>query len=476
MVWGAVAHLGQFQLSIVLAAIHPPRSPALAKTFLLHSMLDITFIGTSFVAVALFIWYLRTEYFTVIGPVFWYFIFHLLVFVLRPIGVIYFGFDNIWTYMRRVPTDLELAQTLLVATTGLCVFVATALASGGNIKWEFRADQAVGRGVWRTFIVLSVLVAPFCLYSLYINLTGQVSGVRDVETGIYIMTNSTGYIVDAQVMLLPMAIVFLVLRRFKPFGFVPLAIYLSYVVIFVRARWQLIVGLLASYLLYCALVKRRVLLWPVLVAGPMLLLAFWLKGLDRTVFQEMVVLGDTSTVKNIGQQMTLKEKLDTQDFANFDYLSFVIAVVPAETHTYTYFTQWLQLFTEPIPRILWKNKPIGAPIQFFELMDYGNFIGLTVSIIGDGWMSLGWAGVVITMGAAGFFLGRIHRQACAKSYDPLITIMYCILTAVWFQFYRDGGISIFKFGLFAVGPVLVLQRIHRSAHEYVFAPTQRIGG
>ncbi|WP_207436492.1 hypothetical protein, partial [Sabulibacter ruber] len=65
------------------------------------------------------------------------------------------------------------------------------------------------------------------------------------------------------------------------------------------------------------------------------------------------------------------DSLAGQDLGNFDYLSFILWVVPKESGTYTWFTQYLQLFTEPIPRVLWPAKPIGPPVQYFSLHDFG---------------------------------------------------------------------------------------------------------
>ena len=105
----------------------------------------------------------------------------------------------------------------------------------------------------------------------------------------------------------------------------------------------------------------------------------------------------------------LKLKYDTVDFANYDYLTYVVAMVPERTGRYSWGVQHLQLFTEPIPRALWKGKPVGAPVPYFNLNNYGNFLGLTVTLAGDGWMSGGWFGVVITAGIVGLIVGLAHR-------------------------------------------------------------------
>jgi hypothetical protein len=129
------------------------------------------------------------------------------------------------------------------------------------------------------------------------------------------------------------------------------------------------------------------------------------------------------------------------------------------------------LFTEPIPRILWKGKPVGAPVQTINIGAYGNFIGLTVSLCGDGWMSGGWVGLVITLGIAGAVAGGAHRWFFQHQGNNLAALSYIVSLALLPQWYRDGGISIFKFLLFTVTPLLTWMLIvwllgHRGVPLY----------
>lgn len=146
---------------------------------------------------------------------------------------------------------------------------------------------------------------------------------------------------------------------------------------------------------------------------------------------------------------------DSGDFANFDFLAYVVAAVPERTQTYTYASQYLQLFTEPIPRKLWPGKPAGAPVAFFSLNNYGDFIGRTVTLVGDGWMSGGWAGVLLTMAVAGGLLGLAHRWFWQHSANNMIAIVYLVGLAMLPQWFRDGGISIAKFFFWNLSPLVL---------------------
>jgi len=422
---------------------------------------QFTYWLSAAISISLFIWYCRSKYFTIVGPVFWYFIFHMLVFVVRPLGVIYGGFGTVFDYMKFSPTDDDKAMTFIVAIVGLLVFLPCAFWGGAGDRWSFADIPQVRRRVWVQVLVGALCLSPWILYSVYISMSGQVQGER--IGGTYILTNTTGYVIDAQGMLLPFGLIIIVISRFRWWSYIPIGIYFTFVTIYERTRWQLVVGSLALYLLYCVFRARRIKKLPVVIVLPIILILFALKGLNREIYMELLLLHDTTGLNNITKGMTLRDQLDTQDFANYEYLTYIVHMVPRETHTYLYFSQWLQIFTEPIPRILWPEdlwggKPVGAPLasHFFDLNDYGNFIGLTPSLLGDGWLSLGWVGEIITVGISSYILGRLHRYACTQTSRPLFCIGYCILIALLFQFFRDGGISIFKFVMFALAPVWIL--------------------
>jgi hypothetical protein len=210
---------------------------------------------------------------------------------------------------------------------------------------------------------------------------------------------------------------------------------------------------------YCWYYRRKwIPLWSVGVAIPILVI-FNLLGHNRDILKSFLLGQEIQVVENdpgMTAGAKLKRQLDTQDYANFDYLCYVVSVVPERSGTYTFGRQYLQLFTEPIPRILWKGKPVGAPVNTgINLAAYGNFVGLTVSLAGDGWLSGGWIGLIITLSTVGSLLGWAHRRFWNNIEDPMRCLLYLVGVAMVPQWYRDGGISIAKFLLFNLAPILV---------------------
>jgi hypothetical protein len=208
---------------------------------------------------------------------------------------------------------------------------------------------------------------------------------------------------------------------------------------------------------YCWYHRRKwVPLWSILLAIPVLLL-FNAIGHNRD-FLKAVITGEDARVVDYSAGVTTRDKLrkqfDTPDFANFDFLTYIVYVVPAKTETYTFGDQYVQLFTEPIPRIIWKGKPVGSPVRTIDMFRYANFNGLTVSLAGDGWISGGWIGVFLELSLVGTLLGLAHRYFWKNTGHSVGCIVYLVALAMVPQWYRDGGISIFKFLLFSLAPVL----------------------
>jgi hypothetical protein len=365
----------------------------------------------------------------------------------------YYEFDTILNYMKINPTMPEYIKALAASIVGLVSIAIGYKIAVGDVKFKIVPMAAITPRALSAFGIFCLVATPMIIYSIVTTSRG-VSG--ELVGGVYILVGATGYIIDAQLMLLPLSLLLIVISKYRAVSFIPLIIFLSYALIFGRVRWMLVVALIAAYLMYSQFIARRFRILPVLVLAPIAAIIFTIKGLDREVFVNMIGGAGARALSETSFSDSWRSRLDTMDFANFDYLTYIVSVVPSGTGTYTYFTQWLQLFTEPIPRILWPGKPIGAPIQFFNLNDYGNFIGLTNSIVGDGWMSYGWVGVIMTCSICGAILGKIYCFAAARAHDPIIVCAYSIFVGLTIQLYRDGGISIFKFALFGVFPLIVI--------------------
>lgn len=420
-------------------------------------MIDIALCGQVVVWLIVIGVFLAGGQASLFHPVTWYLAFHGLVFVLRPILVHDFDFDFLWNYMDFRPSDDIFVETLAITSAGLIVFVTCCLAVSHqrpsfptHATYEFSGLQKRG------LVAVTLLLLPLILYSIHKTTNG--SEVGKLVGGTFINTNSVGYVNDAQFAMMPLLCAWLVVTRFHWVNLLPVVLYIGYRTWYGWARFTIVLFVALVVVVYCWQHRRRwIPLWSLVVAVPVFML-FNLIGHNRDVLKEYLA-GETVRTVTYGLGMTtedkLKAKYDNQDAANFDSLTYIVAVVPERTGTYTYGTQYLQLFTEPIPRILWKGKPIGAPVAFFDLNSYGNFLGLTPSLTGDGWMSGGWLGVIVTLGLVGGFLGWAHRWFWTHVSNSLAALFYLTALPMLAQWYRDGGISIAKFMLWNWLPLLM---------------------
>jgi hypothetical protein len=397
---------------------------------------------------------------SIFHPITWYLAFHGLVFVLRPILVHYFHFDSVWIYMRLAPEPEDFIRTLAVSSLGLAVLFTTCLGVGRTRSgFPGGSPPAFAPAQNSALILMTIVLLPIIAYS--IRAAGGDTGGELQANGVYILTKTTGYVLDAQFMLAPLLCLWLLKTRFHWLNLVPILIYIGYRSWCGWARWTILLFFLTLLLQYCWYYRLRWLpVWTLVAALPILVL-FNMLGHNRGILQGYLKEGTLegeqfNPTLGMSAEEKRKQNLDTQDFANFDYLEAVVSIVPKRTGMFTYGCQYLQLFTEPIPRILWPGKPAGAPVAFFNLNQYANFMGLTVSLVGDGWMNGGWFGVVITLGIAGLILGLAHRSFWARSNLPIPSMLFITFLGVSPNWFRDGGISVFKFLMFTWLPLLLL--------------------
>jgi hypothetical protein len=384
-----------------------------------------------------------------------YLAFHGLVFVGRPFLVHFLGFDTMWIYMGFEPTEQQFVKALEISSFALVVFGCVCLIVGWS-QTDFNPLPTFSRGQVRALAIVTVILSPFIAYSIRSSLSGDVSGAR--LGGTFVMTGVNGYAAEAQYMTGPLICAWLAVTRFKRQVLLVLLPYVFYRSYAGWSRWTMIL-LFASIALIYAWIKRMK--WPpiwVLLGALPLMLLFNALGQNREYFQQ-ILRGEEYRRPVVHPGAALAEKwrskYDGPDFANFDFLTFVTAIVPQRTETYTYGSQYLTLFTEPIPRKLWPGKPVGAPVRSFNLNQYGNFIGMTLTLPGDGWMSGGWLGLGITMAMAGGILGLLHRRFWRDSGNNMKALAYLVGLAMLPQWFRDGGISIAKFVFWNLSPLIL---------------------
>jgi hypothetical protein len=394
---------------------------------------------------------------SIFHPLTVYLAFHLVVFVIRPILVLGFGFEHEWYYMIIPASERMIYRALGVSSVGLLVFALTCIAVGwSQVGFRSMAPTPFTRDQKRALIVTTLILGPLILRSIRSFTGGEMS--LENRGGTFVMTGASGYTLEAQYMAGPLICAWLCVARFRWHALLVLVPYVAYRSYAGMSRWTFVLLFVALALAYALEKRIKWCSWPVVLAAIPLLILFNFVGNNRGLLQDYVAGRETlrpTADSGMSRADRLKAKYDGPDFANFDFLTYVVSKVPERTGEYTYGAQYLQLFTEPIPRKLWPGKPAGAPVRLFNLNSYGNFLGRTLTLVGDGWMSGGWVGLIVTMAIVGSLLGWAHRWFWRHSDDRIGGLMYLIGIAMLIQWYRDGGISIAKFFFWNLSPLVL---------------------
>ncbi|MEP7221302.1 MAG: O-antigen polymerase [Novosphingobium sp.] len=386
----------------------------------------------------------KSPAFSLFHPLAIYSAFHVLIFVIRPIFAYLLDYSALYVGYSFTPSPEDKLTVILAANLGFVVFAFFSLRAG-NIAVQFKADAAAieeRARLARAFAWTAAICAPLAIYSLARNYSTENSlyagMVTDYRTGISINTKGNGYISDAQLMLVSLTAYWAWLGRFRLVALAPFA---AYVVL--RAgtggRGPFVAALIIAGLLYLYDRRQRFPGFKIVLAIVAAATFFVSVGADRgQSLRVLIGLQDASRTIEYGGQ---DEKfMESMDFANLEFFEYVVWVVPRQSGTYDYFLNNLQLFTEPIPRVLWPGKPVGAPIQPVKLWDYGQPIGMTMSLPGQGWFSAGWLGVVIWCGLWGHALGWVYRRYWQSDQSALKTATYMTFMATLVVAFRDGNL------------------------------------
>lgn len=400
-------------------------------------------------------------------PLTLYLVFHGLSFVLRAWMGYYFEYDLIYRGYHFTPDAYAKNMALVVTNLGLVAFAAAVLWVGktplrleDNVAGD-RREQALP-----SFLLLSIFLVPAFAYAIYIGWTFRMTNKElvlfDPVTGVRTLTETNGYTMgmfNVAVFLLP---VFAWLFRFRPWALVLLAI-TFFLLQGIGTRGPTIAALfcLACFYLYD---KRRLWFdWRVMALVVPVFMIFTAVGEDRGKAIREFFVTDTSTV---WENKNYDKPLEGMDFGNLEMIEFLTNTVPRKTGTHEYFVDQLQIFTEPIPRALWKDKPYGQPIRLFYLFRYGTPIGMTRSLPGEGWTQLGLIGVVLWCGLWGIALGKFYEWFVRNPKTPFRLAAYFCMFSLMIVCYRDGLLlSVMRYGLFVIGPILAWKAVSVAFSE-----------
>lgn len=426
-------------------------------------MYEFTLYLSLIVFVCVNVHYARSGLLSLFHPFSYYSAMHGVVFVLRPLIGQYRHYDKIYGIYKFMPSLTEKMTVITAANLGLLAFYA-ACVTVGNTPMVFKIDgsRAVEkRSVRRVLPIMLVVCGTLGLYSLLHNLGTAIDDSSTMVTtaqGIRINTTSNGYLTDAMLMLVSVTALVAWYYRFRWYALLPLVAFFV-IKASTGGRGPFVVAVVVAGLLYCYDRRIRLPGGKALALVAVVGLVFSAIGADRGY-----ALREALGFENRGDRALVAEErfLEGMDFANREYFEYLVYVVPKRSGTYDYFLSNLQVFTDPIPRVWWKDKPAGPPIKMVSFFDYGTPYGFTMTVPGVGWYELGWLGVVIWCGLWGVACGWIYRRFVTGSQDAITVSMYMIFLGMLIIAFRDGAmITVLRMVMFYLGPVLFLAALRR---------------
>jgi hypothetical protein len=311
-------------------------------------------------------YFLQSGNFSVFHPLTYYTAFHGLVFVIRPIFGYFLEYRIVYYAYQFVPSASDKLIVIFASNLGFLVFSAACLFRG-NIPMVFKQTQLIvaeRNRLLPAYLWTMVVCAPLGAYSLYLSFKSAGEGTRDLATtvdkatGVIVNTDSNGYLFESQLMVASAAALFAWLFRFRPLSPMPLATF-----IILRSgtggRGPFVQASVTLLLLWLYEHRRKLPSPAVMLAVVAIIPLFNLVGADRGRAIRQLLGSDNTVQESTSHVDKTDAFLEDMDLGNMEMFELLVYAIPQRTHTYSYFLDNLQVFTEPIPRMWWKGKPAG---------------------------------------------------------------------------------------------------------------------
>lgn len=408
--------------------------------------------------------YLRHPSACIMHPATFYLAFHGLVFVFRPLVARVYDFSFVYRLYDFQPSMSDKITVILATNLAMIVFVAASLyvAPRLPIALDQNRFESARAAMRRPILTVCALLAPLAIWSQLGNWQRQAdnygSMIRDLSTGAAINTDAIGWFTDAALILAPITVLLIWLARYRwwSWGF-----FLVFVVLQGGGgtRGPIIYTAVAIGILALLEYRKRWVDWRAAALAVLALLAFNQIVTDRGA--SLRGLAGQAGEADYATNFELSP-FEGMDFANLEYFEYIVYAVPQRTGTYDYFASNLQIFTEPVPRVFWKDKPVGSPIQYFSLWDYGTPIGMTASLPGQGWMALGYLGVAIQALFFALLYSAAFSMLLGHKATPTRQILYALVVATAINVFRDGTlVTLARQMPFYIGPFLMVLALKR---------------
>lgn len=429
-------------------------------------MYDFLLIASVLALVATCFLYIRHPAASLLHPASWYLAFHGFVFVLRPLVARWYDFDFVYRIYDFQPSISDKITVILGANLAMAAFVLVSLwVAPRPVSISGEAEHRhMRRALAWPILIAAGLLTPLAVASQTNNWRIRINDFDtmafDPGTGAQINIEGSGWFAESALMMAPLAVMIVWLARYRWWGW-------SYFALFALlqagtgGRGPLIYAFAAVAVLFLLERGRKWFDWRPLTLALLAALAFNQLVVDRGGFVREALGQDGSSYRTTARDL---DPLEHMDFANLEYFEYLVYAVPQRTGSWDYFANNLQIFTEPIPRAIWDDKPVGSPVQFFSLWDYGQPIGMTASLPGMGWISLGYAGIAIQAAVFAALFALLYNWLLVRRRNAVARLSYALAIAMAVIVFRDGTLlTLLRLTPFYLGPLLLVLAFARLA-------------
>ncbi|HVG21830.1 MAG TPA: O-antigen polymerase [Blastocatellia bacterium] len=129
---------------------------------------------------------------------------------------------------------------------------------------------------------------------------------------------------------------------------------------------------------------------------------------------------------------------------------------------YYYGSIYLVLFTSPVPRQWWPDKPtLSSHLQDISTPSRPVAeLGMILTFIGEFYINFGYFGIIFMSYLTAYWLARVYFRAYRSNYFSVLRFGYLLIACNLIQVYRDGLMSLFIFTLVNMMPLAAIVILH----------------
>jgi hypothetical protein len=224
-------------------------------------------------------------------------------------------------------------------------------------------------------------------------------------------------------------------------------------------RFRVIIPLILMLQIY---LDRRGRKWP-----PVIVIVPLIVGI--MIFYPMKTIGkmarEGATVAEISHSSSeiVRDAMSGQaaDQSVLDQLASSLTLID-NAGRYYYGSIYLVLFTSPIPRQWWPDKP-GLSGHLYDISTPSRPVaelGMILTFIGEFYINFGYLGIVFMSYLTAYWLARVYFRAYRSDYFSVLRFGYLLVACNLIQVYRDGLMSLFVFTLVNMMPLAVIIILH----------------